>query len=90
MDLQLKGKVALITGGSIGIGLAVAKGLAKEGVHLVLCARNEARLQEEAKQIQAEYKVDVLSVKCDVSKAEDINQLVENKQSQIWRCRYTH
>jgi len=43
MDLGLKGKVAVISGGSVGIGLAVAEALAEEGVQLVLCARNEAR-----------------------------------------------
>ena len=36
MDLELQGKVAAITGGSVGIGLAVAEGLAQEGVHLAL------------------------------------------------------
>lgn len=77
MDLQLKNKVALITGGSIGIGLAVAKGLAKEGVHLILCARNEARLQKEAAQIATDYDVEVLALKCDVSKAEEITSLIE-------------
>ena len=41
MDLGLKGKVAVITGGSVGIGLAVAEGLAAEGAHLVLAARDE-------------------------------------------------
>ena len=49
MDLNLKGKVAVITGGSIGIGLAVAEALAAEGVHLVLAARQPERLNAEAK-----------------------------------------
>ena len=48
MDLGLKGKVAVITGGSVGIGLAVAEGLAAEGVNLVLTARGEERLKKEA------------------------------------------
>jgi len=39
MDLGLKDKVAVITGGSVGIGLAIAEGLAAEGVHVVLAAR---------------------------------------------------
>ena len=43
MDLQLKDKVAVITGGSVGIGLAVAEGLAAEGVNLVLVARQTDR-----------------------------------------------
>ena len=44
MDLMLRGKTAVITGGSVGIGLAVAEALAAEGVDLALCARNEERL----------------------------------------------
>lgn len=77
MDLLLKDKVAIITGGSVGIGLAVAKGLAAEGVHLALCARNEERLKKEAAGIQAEYGVQVLAKKCDVAKLEDITSFVE-------------
>src|SRR6478672_6184531 len=45
MDLGLKDKVAAVTGGSVGIGLAVARGLAAEGVHLALCARDAGRLE---------------------------------------------
>ena len=43
MDLELKGKVGVITGGSEGIGFAVAEGLACEGAHVVLIARDAAR-----------------------------------------------
>src|SRR5262249_40847835 len=76
MDLGLKDKVAVITGGSVGIGLAVADGLAQEGVHLALCARDEARLAEQAKEIASKRKVKAIGVKADVSKAEDINRFV--------------
>ena len=48
MDMELKNKIAVITGGSIGIGLAVAEALAKEGVHLALVARGEERVKQVA------------------------------------------
>ena len=76
MDLGLKGKVALITGGSDGIGLAIGHGLAAEGVDLVLSARTEAHLSEGAKAIAAKHGVKVVSVAGDVSRAEDVDRLV--------------
>lgn len=51
MDLQLTGKVAVITGGSAGIGLAIAHGLAAEGTDLVLCGRDEDRLRSAAAEL---------------------------------------
>ena len=51
MDLRLTGKVAVITGGSAGIGRAIAHGLAAEGAHLALCARDEERLRAVAAEI---------------------------------------
>lgn len=72
MDLELKDKVAVITGGSVGIGLAVAQGLAKEGVHLVLCARDPARLDAAAQEIAGSYGVRAVGVQADVSKSDDV------------------
>ena len=83
MDLGLKDQIAVITGGSVGIGLAVAKGLAAEGVHLVLCARNEDRVVEEAQQIAAEFGVKSKGVAADVTKAEDINRLVAKTEAEF-------
>ena len=57
MDLGLRDKVAVITGASIGIGLAVAEGLAAEGVHVVMAARQEDRLRREARRVAKKYKV---------------------------------
>ena len=61
MDLGLKGKVAVVTGGSIGIGLAVAQGLAAEGVDVVLAARQAERLQKAADDIAERFGVKALA-----------------------------
>ena len=76
MDLGLNDKVAVVTGGSVGIGLAVAQGLAAEGVHLALCARNEERLVAAAKAISDQYGVRTIGVRTDVTKPNDINHFV--------------
>jgi NAD(P)-dependent dehydrogenase (short-subunit alcohol dehydrogenase family) len=64
MDLQLTGKVAVITGGSAGIGLAIAHGLAAEGVNLALCGRDEDRLRSAAAELPG---VRVLTVAADLA-----------------------
>jgi NAD(P)-dependent dehydrogenase (short-subunit alcohol dehydrogenase family) len=77
MDLGLGNKVAVVTGGSAGIGLAIAEGLAQEGVHLVLCARNAERLAARANGIFEKYGVRAIGVPTDVSRASDITNLVQ-------------
>jgi len=77
MDLGLRGKIAVITGGSVGIGLAIAEGLAQEGVHLALCARNQGRVEQEARRIANTYDIKSLGVGIDVTKPEEINIFVE-------------
>lgn len=76
MDMGLKNKVAVITGGSVGIGLAVAEALAAEGTNLLLCARDEARITEKAQIIAQSCGVKAVGVAADVSKAEDVDKIV--------------
>lgn len=76
MDLELKDKVAVITGGSKGIGLAIAEGLAKEGVQLALCARDEQSLMKASEQIQSNFNVKTIGIKTDVTSADEINHLL--------------
>jgi len=76
MDLGLQGKVAAITGGNMGIGLAIAEGLAKEGVHIAIAARNTASCVEQAQNIARKYGVNAIGVGADVSKPDDIDRFV--------------
>jgi NAD(P)-dependent dehydrogenase (short-subunit alcohol dehydrogenase family) len=66
MDLRLKGRVALVTGASKGIGKAIAQGLAQEGVNLVILARGKDALDQAADQIRREQGVKVLALQADV------------------------
>ena len=62
MDLRLKGRTAVITGASKGIGKAIARGLAQEGVNLLVLARGKEALDQAADQIRREQGVKVLAV----------------------------
>lgn len=76
MDMNLAGKVAVVTGGSVGIGLAVAQALAREGVHLLLCARDEARVLGAAATIAEEFGVRAVGISADVARSEDVERVV--------------
>ena len=76
MDLGLKGKVAVVTGGSVGIGLAVADGLAAEGVNVVIAARGEERVRAEAARIAERHGVSALAVACDVATRAGTDRLI--------------
>ncbi|MFT3989369.1 SDR family NAD(P)-dependent oxidoreductase [Aestuariivirga sp.] len=76
MDLGLKNKVAVITGASVGIGLAVAHGFAAEGAHVVMAARQGERLSEEAKGVGSKHGVRTLPVACDVATPEGAAALI--------------
>jgi NAD(P)-dependent dehydrogenase (short-subunit alcohol dehydrogenase family) len=76
MDLGLKGKVAVVTGSSVGIGLAIAEGLAAEGVNLVLAARGPERVRDEAGRLAGHYGVRAEGVACDVGTREGTDALI--------------
>jgi 3-oxoacyl-[acyl-carrier protein] reductase len=76
MDLGLRGKVALVSGSSDGIGYAVARSVAQEGARIVLCARREALLAEARQTIEKETGAEVLAVPCDVQRLADVQRLV--------------
>ena len=76
MDLGLRGKVAVVSGSSDGIGYAVAHSLAQEGARIVLCARREAFLAAARKNIEKETGAEVLALTCDVQRLDDVQRLV--------------
>jgi NAD(P)-dependent dehydrogenase (short-subunit alcohol dehydrogenase family) len=75
MDLKLKGRTALVTGGSRGIGFGVAQLLAEEGCNLHLAARSAADLDAARKKITAAHAVDVKTHALDLSTAENAVKL---------------
>jgi NAD(P)-dependent dehydrogenase (short-subunit alcohol dehydrogenase family) len=72
MDLRLKGRTAVVTGASKGIGKAIAKGLAQEGVNIVLIARGKEALDRAAEEIGKAYGVRTLAVAADVRDAASV------------------
>jgi 3-oxoacyl-[acyl-carrier protein] reductase len=79
MDLGLVGKVAVITGGSRGLGFAAAQALVAEGAHVVIGARGEGPLMDAARDLKsrATRSARVVPVVCDVSTPEGADHLIE-------------
>lgn len=76
MDFGLKGKVAIVTGASRGIGRSIAMGLANEGCNLTICSRGEEALQEAA-QAMRDKGVEVVAVTADVIQEDGVKQIVD-------------
>ena len=72
MELGLKGRTALVTGASKGIGRAIARGLAAEGVNLVLLARGKDALEATAGELQSKYGVKALAASADITSTDSV------------------
>lgn len=81
---DLTGHVAVVTGGSIGLGRQMAEGLAEMGASLVLCARKKDRCEQAAKELKA-LGVKTLALGCDVKNPASVQNLVDATLAQLGR-----
>jgi 3-oxoacyl-[acyl-carrier protein] reductase len=77
MDCRMDGRVALITGSSRGLGRAMALKFADAGADVVICSRREDELEKTRVEVEAAGAGKVAAFQADVSRAEDINRLIE-------------
>jgi NAD(P)-dependent dehydrogenase (short-subunit alcohol dehydrogenase family) len=85
VDLQLKGKTALITGGSEGIGRAIAMVLANEGVDIAICARRKEPLEAAAGEISKATGRKVVPITADLTKDADAANFVKSAAQALGR-----
>ena len=85
MELGIKGKIALVTASSRGLGRAVAEELAAEGASLVLCARSESALEATAQHIRNTTGAKVASIVADVSDPAAIERVWERARNEFGR-----
>ena len=85
MDLDLTGRVAIVTGGSDGLGKSTAKRLALEGAKVVICARREEYLLNSARDLCEETDGNVIGIKADVSSRDDCSNLIEETIKRLGR-----
>ena len=75
--MRLKDKVAIVTGGSSGIGLATARRLGAEGARIVIASQNKERIEAAAERVRKEDGVEVLGLECDVSSEAQVGSVVD-------------
>ena len=83
MDLGLEGKHAIVTGGSRGIGKAIARELAREGVDVAIAARTKDDLEATARELAAETNRRILPIATDVTSKEQVDRMVAEAAQQL-------
>ena len=83
MDLDLKHKIAIVGGASMGIGYGIARVLAAEGVRVALTARREPGLKQAAETIARETGAEVLPVQADCRRAEDCARVIDTVAAKL-------
>lgn len=82
---DLKGRVAVVTGCSTGLGVQMAKALANAGANIVALARRQNLIDEVAQQIRDEYGVDAIGVRCDITDTESVDAAVDTIMEKFGR-----
>lgn len=77
MDLGIKDRVALVTGGSNALGTAIARSLARERARVVIAARSASRLREIAEQIRRETSAQITAIAADLTRGEAVRELID-------------
>ena len=77
---SLKGKVAVVTGASRGLGYSIARGYASAGASVVISSRNRADIEAAAEQIRSETGAKAIGIPADSMKAKDVNRLFEKAE----------
>src|SRR5450631_4500276 len=83
MDLGLQGKHAIVTGGSRGIGKAIARELAREGVDVAIVARNRGDLEATARELGAETNRRIVPLAADVTSKDQVDRMVAEAAQQL-------
>jgi 3-oxoacyl-[acyl-carrier protein] reductase len=85
LNLEIKDRVAIVTGSSRGIGKAIALGLAMEKAKVAICARDEVSLNQTAIEIASSTGTEILPIKADLTKKSSIKSLVANTVEKFGR-----
>jgi NAD(P)-dependent dehydrogenase (short-subunit alcohol dehydrogenase family) len=85
MDLKLEGKTAVVSGGSEGIGKAIAYGLAREGVDVAICGRRADLLEATAKQMSQDTNRRIVAIPADLTKDEDAKNFITKAHAELGR-----
>jgi NAD(P)-dependent dehydrogenase (short-subunit alcohol dehydrogenase family) len=83
MNLEISGKVVIVTGGSSGIGLESARKFAEEGCNVVICSRSVEKLEAAVEEIQKSTGVRITAIQVDVTKKQDLDNLVNTVKARF-------
>ena len=85
MDLELKDKVAIVTGGSKGIGKVIARVLANEGVDVAICSRTLETLESTASELSKETGRKIIPIRADMTSSPDVQNVVDRTIEEFGR-----